>query len=177
MTISSRFHTTLLFSACFLLSNYLYENRYNILDPNITKGVEDDRKASGNLLESVKLDENLYRLGHTKARFSFKERFNIALIKQLQNEQKKKAFQFQLETSWCQKLSCCNIEESFIEKTQCLSFSINRISHPEPIRVYLVNILASMNDKEDSDLLIWSACCVCRVCMLCLVVTCGFSFT
>jgi len=89
MTISSRFHTTLLFSACFLLSNYLYENRYNILDPNITKGVEDDRKASGNLLESVKLDENLFRLGHTKARFSFKERFNIALIKQLQNEQKK----------------------------------------------------------------------------------------
>jgi hypothetical protein len=54
--------------------------------------VDDDRKASGNLLESVKLDENLYRLGHTKARFSFKERFNIALIKQLQNEQKKKSF-------------------------------------------------------------------------------------
>ena len=56
-----------------LLPLSIYKNRYNILDPNITKGVEDDRKASGNLLDSVKLDENLYRLGHTKARFPFKK--------------------------------------------------------------------------------------------------------
>ena len=42
--------------------------RYNILEPNVTKNVEDDKKASGNLLEVVKLDENLFRLGHTKAR-------------------------------------------------------------------------------------------------------------
>lgn len=37
----------------------------------MTKGVEDDKKAGANLLEAVKLDENLYRLGHTKARWLF----------------------------------------------------------------------------------------------------------
>jgi len=66
------------------------------LDPNITKGVDDDRKASGNLLESVKLDENLYRLGHTKARVPYlKQKDSILhIIKQLQNkmETKKKCF-------------------------------------------------------------------------------------
>lgn len=34
----------------------------------MSKGVDEDKKAAANLLEAVKLDENLYRLGHTKAR-------------------------------------------------------------------------------------------------------------
>jgi len=48
--------------------------RYNILDPNCTKGVEDDKKASSNLLDASKLDTELFRLGHTKVLFFFHER-------------------------------------------------------------------------------------------------------
>ena len=48
--------------------NFRPDDRYNILEPNVTKNVEDEKKASANLLEAVKLDENLFRLGHTKAR-------------------------------------------------------------------------------------------------------------
>lgn len=47
-----------------------YINRYQILNPRGIKGVEDPKKASKILIESTELDEDLYRLGHTKARLS-----------------------------------------------------------------------------------------------------------
>lgn len=42
-------------------------NRYQILNPRGIKGVEDAKKASKILIESTELNEDLYRLGHTKA--------------------------------------------------------------------------------------------------------------
>lgn len=44
-----------------------YINRYQILSPRGIKGVEDPKKASKILIESTELNEDLYRLGHTKA--------------------------------------------------------------------------------------------------------------
>jgi len=41
---------------------------YNILNPNITKKYIDDlKKGAEELLIDVKLDAQLYRMGHTKA--------------------------------------------------------------------------------------------------------------
>lgn len=42
------------------------------MDPNVTKKYPDDlKKASEAILDSVKLDTALFRMGHTKARFQF----------------------------------------------------------------------------------------------------------
>lgn len=42
--------------------------RYNILNPKVTKGLEDDHKqASMELLTEVNLEAEKYRMGHTKA--------------------------------------------------------------------------------------------------------------
>lgn len=41
---------------------------YMILAPNEMKVIPDERKASQVCLETVKLDPDLYRIGHTKAR-------------------------------------------------------------------------------------------------------------
>ncbi|XP_059351916.1 myosin heavy chain, muscle-like isoform X3 [Daphnia carinata] len=50
-----------------------FKHRYNILNPNITKEKDgsamDEKKASSNLLDCSKLDESLFRLGHTKVFF------------------------------------------------------------------------------------------------------------
>ena len=42
-------------------------NSYQILNPKGIKGMEDPKKCSKVLIESTELDEDLYRLGHTKA--------------------------------------------------------------------------------------------------------------
>ncbi|XP_069962509.1 myosin heavy chain, muscle isoform X20 [Bactrocera oleae] len=46
-----------------------FKQRYQILNPRGIKEVSDDNKASKILIESTGLDEDLYRLGHTKVFF------------------------------------------------------------------------------------------------------------
>lgn len=45
-------------------------NRYNILAPKAAAAAEDDKKASQVLLDSISLEAEKYRMGHTKACFS-----------------------------------------------------------------------------------------------------------
>ena len=65
--------------------------RYNILDPNCTKGVEDDKKASSNLLDASKLDTELFRLGHTKVLFFFHERKKFGFFSTRYLDERKKS--------------------------------------------------------------------------------------
>lgn len=73
--------------------------RYNILDPNVTKGVDDEKKASSNLLDSSKLDTELFRLGHTKVLFFSKREtifwlfWNVYIYTRYLDEREKSARQ------------------------------------------------------------------------------------
>lgn len=42
------------------------KNSYQILAPALMQAEKDPKKAAGGCLDSIKLDPELYRLGHTK---------------------------------------------------------------------------------------------------------------
>lgn len=50
----------------FFVTHPKWKNSYQILAPALMQAEKDPKKAAGACLDSIKLDPELYRLGHTK---------------------------------------------------------------------------------------------------------------
>ena len=71
---------------------------YMILAPNEMQAEPDDRKSAGLCLDSVKLDPELYRLGHTKARIHI-TKYSHQLVEKRGNNSRKSTATLKREIS------------------------------------------------------------------------------
>jgi len=75
-----------------------FKHRYMILAPNEMQAEPDDRKSAGLCLDSVKLDPELYRLGHTKARIHI-TKYSHQLVEKRGNNSRKSTATLKREIS------------------------------------------------------------------------------